>query len=296
MDEQGNWTQEAVDNYVERCYYGLNMVTTIIDIMEYPFPNVERTAKARRNAGVGITNLAYDMAKRGLKYSSKEGKVYLHKLAELHSFALHTAALRITRGLGPCEWTHKTKYPEGWIPLDTYNKNIDKVVQVPLQFEEGWKELKQGFIAAGGNHFSILEAFMPCESSSKATNSTNGLYPVRQLEVIKTDDTKAVEFLAPEKDTLGDKYELAYDIPMKDMLECYAIFQKFAGGGISADWYLPRTNFTKELPKFSEKDMLEWWLYWAWLGGKTRYYTNTENNGDMIEEQPKGCVSGACAM
>ena len=71
---------------------------------------------------MGITNLAYDMANRGLKYSSVSGKRYIHKLAEMHSYYLHKASLRLAKERGVCDWTHKTKYPEGWLPIDTANK------------------------------------------------------------------------------------------------------------------------------------------------------------------------------
>ena len=43
-------------------YYTALMIDNVIEIMEYPFPHLEYTAKARRSIGVGITNLAYDMA------------------------------------------------------------------------------------------------------------------------------------------------------------------------------------------------------------------------------------------
>ena len=84
------------------------MIDNVIELMEYPFPQLAATAKARRSIGVGITNLAYDMAVRGLRYSSISGKRYIHKLAELHSYSLHKASLRLAKERGVCDWIGKT--------------------------------------------------------------------------------------------------------------------------------------------------------------------------------------------
>lgn len=147
------------DEYEEVAYYALLMIDNAIDIMEYPFPQLAVTAKARRSAGVGITNLAYDMANRGLKYSSPEGKQYMFRLAESHSYYLHKASLRLAKERGTCEWINKTKYPSGWLPIDTGNKVIRDLVNQPLL--KDWEALRAEIIANGGIRNSVLEAFMP---------------------------------------------------------------------------------------------------------------------------------------
>ena len=51
------------------------MIDNVIELMDYPFPAISfYTAKARRSIGVGIVNLAYDMASKGYKYSTLGGK------------------------------------------------------------------------------------------------------------------------------------------------------------------------------------------------------------------------------
>ena len=59
-----------------------------------------------------------------------------------------------------------------------------------------WEDLRRRIIENGGIRNSVLEAHMPCESSSLASNTTNGLYPIRQGVVIKIDgNTKKVLLL-----------------------------------------------------------------------------------------------------
>ena len=281
---------DSDEEYEESCYYALKMISDVIDIMEYPFPSLEFTAKARRSAGVGITNLAHDLATKGYNYTSLESKRYIHRQAERHSYFLHKAAIRLTKERGVCLWTHKTKYPDGWLPIDTYCKEIDKVVNEPLHYD--WEAIRKEIIGLGGLHFSVLEAFMPVESSSLRSYTTNGLYPVRGLVVEKKDGNKMTTFVAPDSDVLADAYQLAWDIPRKDMIDVYAIWQKFCGQGISADEYINTDIETEGVMKYSTKAAFEAWLYRHKMGLKSRYYTNPRS--DLIEDS--GCVGGACTL
>lgn len=288
--EGKGFTQESVDEYMNVAYLGVKMVDNVIEMMDYPFPQLEFTAKARRNMGAGISGLAELMAKNKLMYSSKEGRDFIHMLSELHSFAVHSASLRLAKERGVCEWAHKTKYPDGWLPIDTYNKNVDSVVDNTLYLD--WEGLRSDIIETGGLRTSSCVSHMPCESSSISSFSTNGSYSVRDRVVVKGDATKGVQFIAPNWEKYGNYYEIAWDIPTKRMFECYAIIQKFTDQGISIDaWEDKNAN-----GKFSGDEALDNFLYGAWLGLKGKYYTNSRNNGKLIDFGDSGCEGGACKM
>lgn len=152
------------EEYEDVAYYALLAVDNVIDLMEYPFPQVENTAKGRRSVGIGITNLAHAMATNKLSYTSVEGKNYMHRLAEMHSYYLHKASLRLAKEKGVCSLIGRTKYPEGWLPVDTYNRNVDDVHTQDLQFD--WEKLRKEVVELGGIRNSVLEATPPAESSS----------------------------------------------------------------------------------------------------------------------------------
>lgn len=275
------------EEYELVAYYAALMIDNVIDIMEYPFPNLKATAQARRSIGVGITNLAYDMAKRGLKYSSVEGKRHIARLSELHSYSLHKAAVRLAKERGICAWAHKTKYAEGWLPIDTANRTaLDKI---GYHLEQDWESLREEVEALKGLRFSVLEAHMPCESSSVAGGHTNGLYPIRDYKVIKTSGTNKNLFIAPELDTLKDSYEMAWDVPTIDMIDVYAVCQCFTGQAISADLYI---KYGPGERKLSAKKLLEEWLYRVKAGMKTRYYINSATG--IEEEKTKEEEGPAC--
>lgn len=139
-----------------------------------------------------------------------------------------------------------------------------------------------------------------CESSSLASGTTNGLYPIRSHKVIKTSGTNKIPFIAPDSERLGNNYELAWDIETKDMYETYAIFQYFTGQGISADEYIKYTNEAGSASqKVGTKQILTNFLYMTKLELKTRYYINSATGVDnYVPTVPEdtGCSSGACKM
>ena len=106
------------------------MIDRCIHLSHYELPHVGYTAKNRLNAGVGIIGLAHYLAKNKLKYSSQEGKDEIHRLSEKHIYFAIKASLRLGKELGNAPWINKTKWPEGWMPIDTYNRNVDSVVTV----------------------------------------------------------------------------------------------------------------------------------------------------------------------
>lgn len=260
------------DEYEDVAYYTVLMIDQVMDIMEYPFEQLKKTAQARRSIGVGITNLAHYLAKKGVGYSSEAGKRAIHEISELHSFSLHKASLRIAKEKGLAEWIGKTKYPEGWLPIDSYNKNVDTIIDGGLKCD--WESLRTEIVEFGGIRNSVLEAFMPNESSSLATNTTNGLYPIREQRIFKKSESGTVLFIAPDWEDLKDVYELAWDISTKDLLECYAIVQKFCGQAISADFYIDYGNVPSG--KVSQKDLISNFLHATKLGIKTHYYQNSK--------------------
>lgn len=260
------------EEYEDVAYYTVLMIDQVMDIMEYPFEQLKKTAQARRSIGVGITNLAHYLAERGVNYSSEDGKRAIHEIAELHSFSLHRASLRLAKEKGVAEWIDRTKYPEGWLPIDTYNRNVDNVVDGTLKYD--WETLRQEIIDNGGIRNSVLEAFMPNESSSLATNTTNGIYPIREPMIFKKSESGTVLFIAPEWEKLKEIYQLAWDTPTKDLIDDYAIIQKFCGQTISSDFYVDFSTIPGG--KLSQKEMLGNFLYATKMGMKSHYYQNSK--------------------
>ncbi len=268
------------EEYEDVAYYTVLMIDNVMDIMTYPYENMESTVKKRRSIGVGITNVAHYIATHRVPYGSPESKQLVHDLAELHSYSLHKASLRLAKERGVCEWIGKTKYPSGWLPIDTYNKTIDSVVKDPT-LKQDWESLRKEIVDFGGIRNSVLEAYMPNESSSLATNTTNGIYPVRDHVIFKKSPQGQVLFIVPDYEKLKDYYTSAWDTPTNDLIDIYALFQKFTGQAISADLYL---DYTKQKDgKISMKEQLGYLIKATKVGMKTWYYLNSKvGAGDSL--------------
>lgn len=255
--------------YAEAAYVALDMIYTGITESEYPLPHIEYTAKKRMSAGVGIVDLAHLMAKYKLTYDSQEGRDLIHRVAESHYWHLLNASIKLSKEFGVAEWMDRTKWVEGWLPLDTYNRNVDEVVTVGLQYD--WESVRKELVENGGHAFSVLAAHMPAESSSIKSGSTNGVYPIRDLDLNKSNDTNTVKYVVPESDKLGKFYQNAYEVDVEDMAKVYGIIQKWTDQAISADqWFKVQGS-----DKIKSSELMRGWFAWNYYGVKTRYYVNT---------------------
>lgn len=294
---------DSEEQYAEVAYYALKMIDKCIHLSEFPLQHIAYTARQRLSAGVGLTGVAHYMARKRLKYSSVEGKQEMHRLAERHAYHVIRASLRLGQELGNAPWIHRTKWPEGWLPIDTYAKTVDTIADFQLQYD--WESLRNEIIENGGIRNSVLIAHMPTESSSKASGIPNGLYPIRDFSLAKTDNGKKLDWAPTDGDRLKRYYEIAWDIHWKDQIEMYAIFQKWADQGISADQWV---RLEGDSVVFS-KDLLQLGLLKARYGIKSRYYFNSKTSKsvknevtgeEVVQESIQEfttsdkCVSGGC--
>lgn len=272
----------------EACELAVRGLDAVIDEQEYVCPAAEIPATKRRPLGVGITNLAYYLAKQKRKYSDKESIKIVHDLQEMIQFYLLKASCKLAKEKGACEWFHKTKYAEGLLPIDTYRRNVDELYPNVLNMDWEWLRAE---IKKYGLRNSTLSAQMPCESSSVATNSTNGIDPVRTLIVEKRSKQRSLTQLVPEIEKYGKYYETQFNMPdNKGYLSIMAVMQKFIDQSISTNTYYDFERYVNEEIPLSEiiGDILFGYRY----GIKTFYYSNTpdESNSDGA------CSGGGCAV
>ncbi len=266
---------ESEEQYAEVAYYALLMIDKCIHLAHYELPQVGVTSRQRLNAGVGILGLAHLMAKNGQRYTTTEGKQFIHEVAERHYYHLLRASLKLGQELGNAPWMHKTRWPQGWLPTDTSNPHVEKIAPFAPRYD--WEALRREIVANGGIRNSVLVAHMPTETSANASGTTNGLYPVRELTLIKTDNQRVNYWAAPEGDTLAGRYESAWDVPTRDMTEMYAIVQKWTDQGISADFYRRVIGDAS----ISSSELIEDYLYRVKLGLKSKYYMNQKTSNGM---------------
>lgn len=285
---------DSYDDFEEVCEYMVRALDNLLSYQDYLMPAASH-AKKRRALGIGWINLAFDLARRGLKYSDGSANQHIHDLSEAFQYYLLKASVKLARERGACEWFDRTKYSKGILPIDTYKKEVDSIVPNPsLKYD--WEGLREDIVKYGLRN-STLSSWMPSESSSIVSNSTNGIEPPRGPVSVKGSKDGILKQIVPDFERLKDQYEYLWDIPDdKGYLEIVGIIQKFGDQSISANTFYDPLKYGGRVPM---TQLLKDLLLAYKLGVKTLYYHNTRDSaGEDQKEQnfDTGCESGACAI
>jgi len=269
---------------------------SLLDYQDYPLKAAELTSKNRRTLGIGVTNLAYYLAKNNAKYSDGSGNELIHKTFEALQFYSLKASNKLANDFGACPLFSETQYAKGIFPVDSYKKDIDEFCDTKLDLD--WDSLRKD-IKATGLRNSTLTALMPCESSSQISNSTNGIEPPRGFVSIKQSKDGILKQVVPDYEKLHKKYELLWDIKDNEgYLQLCAIMQKFVDQSISTNTHYDPSQFegSKVPMKLFLMDLLKAYKY----GIKTLYYHTTRDGASDDQNNNKytddDCEDGVCKL
>ena len=269
---------------------------SLLDYQDYPLKSAEIASNNRRTLGIGVTNLAYYLAKNDVKYSDGSGNDLIHKTFEALQYYSLKASNKLAEELGPCPLFSETQYAKGIMPIDSYKKDIDAFCSTKLELD--WDTLRKN-IKSKGLRNSTLTALMPCESSSQISNSTNGIEPPRGFISVKQSKDGILKQVVPEYEKLHKKYELLWDIKDNEgYLQLCAIMQKFVDQSISTNTHYDPSQFEgSRVPmKLFLMDLLKAYKY----GIKTLYYhTTRDGSGDDQNNTKQGdddCEDGVCKL
>jgi len=263
------------------CDLAVRSLDELIDFQGYPVKSAEIATRARRSLGVGYIGLAHYLAKHGEHYGDPGAWQLVHDLTEAFQYYLIKATTLLAREKGACEYSHRTKYGQGILPIDTYKKDVDELVPNNLKYD--WEELRE-LVKQYGVRNSTLSAQMPSESSSVVSNATNGIEPPRGYLSVKKSKKGPLKQIVPQFQTLKNNYTLLWDMPSnRGYINIVAVMQKFFDQAISGNWsYNPEHYENNEVPtSVMAQDLLTTYKY----GWKTSYYQNTyDNKTDEVEE------------
>ena len=263
------------------CDLAVRSLDELIDFQGYPVRAAEIATRARRSLGVGYIGLAHYLAKHGVKYDDPGAWQLVHDLTEAFQYYLIKATTLLAREKGACEYSHRTKYGQGILPIDTYKKDVDELVPNNLKYD--WEELRE-LVKQYGVRNSTLSAQMPSESSSVVSNATNGIEPPRGYLSVKKSKKGPLKQIVPQFHTLKNNYTLLWDMPSnRGYINIVAVMQKFFDQAISGNWsYNPENYPNNEVPvSVMAQDLLTTYKY----GWKTSYYQNTYDiKTDEVEE------------
>ena len=261
------------------CELAVRGLDALLSYQNYPVLAAAYATQNRRPLGVGIINLAYWLAKNDFTYSDPSCLPELDRWAQHWSYYLIKASADLAEEFGPCPKSNETKYHDGILPVDTYKKDVDELVD-PVDHVD-WKGLREQLKTTGIRN-STLMALMPAETSAQISNSTNGVEPPRSYISVKQSKHGALRQVVPEFRRLKNKYELLWDQKSPEgYLKIMAILQKYIDQGISVNTsYNPQYY---EDDKVSMSDLLKHIVMFYKYGGKQLYYNNTYDGQGEID-------------
>lgn len=278
-----NWGKISTpEDFEKPCTLIVRALDELLSYQEYYHSAAAYSTNNRRPIGVGITNLAFWMAKNDLKYSTidTDGLKKIAEYAEAWSYYLIKASADLAVENRPCKLSDETKYSHGIVPIDT--AKADAFDLIPnYEMVMPWESLRNQLKETGIRN-STLMACMPTETSAQISNSTNGIEPPRALVSVKQSKEGVLKQVVPGITRYKKKYDLLWNQQSPEgYLKICAVLQIFIDQAISVNTSYNPTFYPEEQIPMTEllKHVLMHYKY----GGKTLYYNNTYDGAGEID-------------
>jgi ribonucleoside-diphosphate reductase alpha chain len=234
--------------------------------------------------GIGVTNLAYWHAKRGLRYGEKDALQDVKSWMEHQAYYLTEATVELARERGPCLHSTHTRYGQGIFPWELRAKGVNELADFAPELD--WETLRTNMKQYGVRNATLM-AIAPVESSSVVINSTNGIE--LPMSLISTKESKAGSFtqVVPEYHKLKNKYQMMWD--QKDCtgyLKTASVLAAYVDQSISTNTFYNPAHFAdRKVPTtLIAKNLMQAQLW----GLKTFYYSliNKAGSKAIAEDAP----------
>ena len=233
-----------------------------------------------RPLGIGVTNLAYWHAKRGLRYGEKDALQDVKTWMEHQAYYLTEATVELAKERGKCDHSDKTRYGQGEFPWELRASGSNDLADFTPELD--WETLRGDMLEHGVRNATQM-AIAPVESSSVVINSTNGIE--MPMSLISVKESKAGSFVqvVPDYHKLKNKYQLMWE--QKDCdgyLKTAAVLQVYVDQSISTNTFYNPAHFAdRKVPTTLIAKNLMNFLYW---GGKTFYYSLINKAGSRAKD------------
>jgi ribonucleoside-diphosphate reductase alpha chain len=232
--------------------------------------------------GIGITNLAYWHAKRGLLYGEKDALQEVKTWMEHQAYYLTEATVELARERGPCSHSGLTRYGQGVFPWELRAPAVNELANFKPELD--WEKLREVMKVHGVRNATLM-AVAPVESSSVVINSTNGIEMPMSLITVKESKAGSLIQVAPEYNKLKNKYQLMWE--QKDCdgyLKTAAVIAAYVDQSISTNtFYNPAHWSDRKVPTtLIAKNLMQ---AHRW-GLKTFYYSLINKQGSKGQDDP----------
>jgi ribonucleoside-diphosphate reductase alpha chain len=229
--------------------------------------------------GIGVTNLAYWHAKRGMKYGEKDALAEVKSWMEHQAYYLTEATVELAKERGACLHSEKTRYGQGIFPWELRANGVNELTDFTPELD--WETLRTNMKQYGVRNATLM-AIAPVESSSVVINSTNGIELPMSLITVKESKAGSFTQVAPEYHRLKNKYQLMWD--QKDCvgyIKTAAVLAAYVDQSISTNTFYNPAHFAdRKVPTtLIAKNLMQAHMW----GLKTFYYSLINKQGSRAE-------------
>ncbi len=235
-----------------------------------------------RPLGIGITNLAYWHAKRGMLYGEKDALHEVKSWMEHQAYYLTEASVELAKERGKCVDSDKTRYGQGVFPWELRAEGVNELTDFTPELD--WESLRAQMKQYGVRNATQM-AVAPVESSSVVINSTNGIE--MPMSLISTKESKAGSFtqVVPEynNNKVRKNYQLMWEqTDCAGYLKTAAVIQAYVDQSISTNTFYNPAHFPdRKVPTTLIAKNLMLAVHW---GIKTFYYSLINKAGAKVQE------------
>ena len=271
----------------------VRFLDNLIDTQEYPMDATEWPTKGYRFLGIGISDFAHFLAKNEAVLGTTKALELTHKWAERFQYGLIRSSVNLAKEKGACHYSDMSKYSKGIMPVDTYNTNVDSLVNIELECD--WDQLRKDAREYGIRN-TTLSAIPPTASSSLVSNSTQGIDPIQSTTDTFEASNFTVKSLVPDHE-LEPYYMMSWWLPdntSAEYIKLMSVLQKFIDQSISTNQWYDLTKLPNKILDSNrvKRDILTAWKY----GLKSLYYIRSKDKENISENMVAGCESGACSI
>jgi ribonucleoside-diphosphate reductase alpha chain len=236
-----------------------------------------------RPLGIGITNLAYWHAKRGLKYGEADALKEVKTWMEYQTFYLTEMSVELAEERGKCLGSDKTRYGQGVFPWELRADGVNELTDFTPTLD--WEPLRAKMLVHGVRN-ATNGAVAPVESSSVVINSTNGIEMPMSLISVKESKAGSLTQVVPEYHKLKNKYQLMWE--QKDCsnyLKTAAVIAAYVDQSISTNTFYNPANYPdRKVPAtLIVKNLMQAQIW----GIKTFYYSLINKQGSKGIDEPE---------
>ena len=250
--------------YEETIRKTTRFLDNVIDVNQYPVPEIDKASKDSRRIGLGVMGVADLLYKLRIPYNSKEGYDFQLKLAEALTYYSMEESVALAKSRGEFPLCSKTEYPEGKIPVSGYYEKPKE------QQYHDWDSLIAKIQKHGIRNVHVTTV-APTGTLSMLADCSNGMEPSFALvfekrvtvgrffytnkileQVLKENNLYSEELLVKIADNYGSVKGLpeipewiqkifvtAMDIHWSDHLLAQAVWQDWIGNAIAKTINMP---------------------------------------------------------